>query len=129
MAWGRANEAGQTQIGRSSIGSDVSVAGNLKASGDLLLDGDVVGDVSCAGFTLGAAGRVKGNVTAQRATLAGTVEGTVIATDLVIEKTARVLGDVAYESISIETGARVEGRLSQKAPVSNELKLVNSGIE
>lgn len=129
MAWGRATETGQAMVGRSSIGSDVSVAGNLNANGDLSLDGEVVGDVSCASFSLGASGRVKGNVTAQRATLAGTVEGTVIATDLVIEKTARVLGDVAYESISIETGARVEGRLSQKAPVASELKLVNSGVE
>lgn len=129
MAWGKTVEISQQSNGRSVIGADVSVAGNLTASGDLYLDGAVVGDISCATFTMGATGRVKGNVTAQRATLAGTVEGTVVATDLVVEKTAQILGDVAYESISIETGARVDGRLSQKAPAHNELKLVNSGLE
>ncbi|MBU6252759.1 MAG: polymer-forming cytoskeletal protein [Alphaproteobacteria bacterium] len=135
MAWGKAGEAdGTAQIrgGRSSrsiIGSDVNLTGNLSASGDVLVEGELIGDVTCANFALGASGRIKGNVTAQHATLGGTVEGTVVATELVIEKSARVLGDVAYESISVETGARVDGRLSQKSAQPNELKLVNSGLE
>lgn len=129
MAWGKASEAGSAAHSRSIIGSDVSLIGNLSAAGDVLVDGELVGDVNCASFALGPSGRIKGNVTAQRATLAGTVEGTVVATELVIEKSARVLGDVAYESISVETGARVDGRLSQKSAPPSELKLVNSGLE
>lgn len=129
MAWGKASEAGSAAHNRSIIGSDVSLIGNLSAAGDVLVDGELVGDVNCASFALGPSGRIKGNVTAQRATLAGTVEGTVVATELVIEKSARLLGDVAYESISVETGARVDGRLSQKSAPPSELKLVNSGLE
>ncbi|MEY3986435.1 MAG: polymer-forming cytoskeletal protein [Chakrabartia sp.] len=129
MAWGKATDAAMAAHGRSVIGNDVSLTGNLSAGGDVLIDGELIGDVSCASFALGASGRIKGNVTAQRASIAGTVEGTVVATELVIEKSARVLGDVAYESISVETGARVDGRLSQKSAPSNELKLVNSGLE
>lgn len=129
MVWGKPADADHETVGRSSIRSDISITGNLKASGELQLDGEVTGDVSCDNFTLGASGRIKGNVTAQSATIAGTVEGMVTATDLTIEKSARVLGDVAYESISIETGARVDGRLSQKMPIPGELKLVNSGVE
>ena len=98
-------------------------------SGDIHLDGDVQGDIACGSLTLGAQGCVKGNVSAQRATIAGAVEGTVVATELVIEKTARIQGDVAYESISIETGARVDGRLSQKGPPAGELKLVSAGAD
>lgn len=129
MVWGKPTDPYLSEADRSSIRSDISITGNLKANGALQLDGEVTGDVTCDNFTLGASGRIKGNVTAQSATIAGTVEGMVIATDLVIEKSARVMGDVAYENISIETGARVDGRLSQKLPVPGELKLVNSGLE
>ena len=135
MAWGKTGDADtithsrSARSGRSVLASDVTFTGNLSANGDVLIEGELIGDVSCANFALGASGRIKGNVTAQHATLGGTVEGTVVATELVIEKSARVLGDVAYESISVETGARVDGRLSQKSAQPNELKLVNSGLE
>ncbi|RJT25809.1 polymer-forming cytoskeletal protein [Chakrabartia godavariana] len=113
----------------SFIGSEVSITGNIGASGDIHLDGAVQGDVACGSLTVGASGQVRGNVLAQRATIAGAIEGSVVATELVIEKSARIAGDVSYESISIETGARVDGRLSQKAAPSGELKLVSAGGE
>lgn len=131
MAWGnKSNDAASRAGGSMSfIGSEVTITGNVAAKGDIHLDGEVQGDIACAALTLGANGHVKGNVSAQRATVAGAVEGTVVATELVIEKSARILGDVAYESISIETGARVDGRLSQKGPPAGELKLVSAGAE
>lgn len=135
MVWGKPADIDHVRDSRSSIRSDISITGNLKANGELQLDGDVTGDVSCDNFTLGSSGRIKGNVTAQTATIAGSVDGMVTATDLVILRSARVMGDVAYENISIETGARVEGRLTQRAHSAvdlkhpGELKLVNSGVE
>ena len=131
MAWGnKSGEASPRSGGSMSfIGSEVSITGNISASGDIHLDGAVQGDISCGSLTVGASGQVKGNVLAQRATVAGAVEGSVVATELVVEKTAKISGDVSYESISIETGARVDGRLSQKAAQSGELKLVSAGGE
>lgn len=131
MAWGsKSGDAAPRSGGSMSfIGSEVSITGNISASGDIHLDGAVQGDVACGSLTVGASGHVKGNVIAQRATIAGAIEGSVVATELVVEKTAKIAGDVSYESISIETGARVDGRLSQKAAQSGELKLVSAGGE
>ncbi|MFM5914634.1 MAG: polymer-forming cytoskeletal protein [Chakrabartia godavariana] len=131
MAWGSksGDAAPRTSGSMSFIGSEVSITGNIGASGDIHLDGAVQGDVACGSLTVGASGQVRGNVLAQRATIAGAVEGSVVATELVIEKSARIAGDVSYESISIETGARVDGRLSQKAAPSGELKLVSASGE
>lgn len=131
MAWGSksGDAAPRTSGSMSFIGSEVSITGNIGASGDIHLDGAVQGDVACGSLTVGASGQVRGNVLAQRATIAGAIEGSVVATELVIEKSARIAGDVSYESISIETGARVDGRLSQKAAPSGELKLVSAGGE
>ena len=117
---------GDAAAARSTITADMTITGNMATSGDLQLDGEAQGDIACANFTLGASGKVRGNVIAERATLGGTVTGSVVVSDLVIEKTARIEGDVAYESISIATGARVEGRLSQKGAASGELKLVTT---
>jgi cytoskeletal protein CcmA (bactofilin family) len=131
MAWVNksSDAAPRTGGSMSFIGAEVSITGNISASGDLHLDGAVQGDIACAALTIGASGQVKGNVLAQRATIAGAVEGAIVATELVIERAARIAGDVSYESISIETGARVDGRLSQKAAQSGELKLVSAGGE
>jgi hypothetical protein len=34
---------------------------------------------------------------------------------LIVEAGAKILGDVAYETISIEAGAQIEGRLARRA--------------
>jgi hypothetical protein len=61
----------------------------------------------------GNAGIVAGNITADEARLAGTVEDGDGA-HLVVEATARIMGDVAYDVISIEAGAQIDGRLARR---------------
>lgn len=128
MAWGSKGDDGPQRSAGGSlsfIGNEVNITGNVNATGDMHVDGSVDGDLSCATLTLGPSGRVKGNVTAQKATLAGTIDGTVNVGTLVVEKSARLSGDLSYENISIETGAKVDGRLTQRSG-TGELKLVKA---
>lgn len=133
MAWGsKGGETASTSSsgGMSFIGGEVVINGNVSGQGDLHIDGTVDGDVACKSLILGTSGRVKGNIVAERATIAGAVEGTVNAGTLIIEKAARVAGDMTYQTVSIENGAQVEGRLTQRNSAgsnSGELKLVSSG--
>lgn len=128
MAWGNKDEleppvggmprstTGGASNGKLSfIGGEVTVTGNLSGQGDLHIDGAVEGDISCNSLILGQSGRVKGNVAAEKASLGGTVGGTVNARTLIIEKSARINGDLTYETITIETGAHVDGRLAKRA--------------
>lgn len=130
MAWGtKSGESGSAPPRGgtlSFIGAEVSISGNISGGGDIHLDGTVEGDLACNALILGPGGRVRGNVSATTATLAGAVEGTVDARTLVIEKSARIAGDLSYESLSIENGAQVDGRLSQRGGESG-LKLVVAG--
>jgi cytoskeletal protein CcmA (bactofilin family) len=133
MAWGsKSNDtapAVRGSNGMSFLGGEVVVHGNIQGGGDLHIDAEINGDVSGKMIIIGANGRVRGNVMAERATVAGAVEGTISAETLVIEKTARIQGDLSYANVSIDTGALVEGRLTQRgAPVAapGELKLVNA---
>ena len=101
--------------GLSFIGPEALVNGDLATDAQLHVDGRIDGDVRCAQLIQGGAGIIAGNIQAEEARLAGTVEGTVSARTLIVEATARILGDVAYETISIEAGAQIEGRLARRA--------------
>ncbi|MEY4501622.1 MAG: hypothetical protein RIS52_1512 [Pseudomonadota bacterium] len=133
MAWG--SKAGETTVRSSNgsgagalsfIGPEVTITGNVDATGSMHVDGSVQGDLTCSQITLGASGAVKGNITAERATLAGSVDGTVTAGELIIEKSARLSGDLSYDNVSIENGAKVDGRLTQRVAATSELKLVTA---
>lgn len=131
MAWGsKGNDGGNVAASSggalSFIGGEVIINGNVSGQGDLHLDGTIEGDVGCKTLILGAAGRIKGNIIADRATIAGTVEGIVNATTLTVEKSARITGDLSYQALSIEPGAQVDGRLSQRGNAAGELKLVSA---
>lgn len=134
MAWGGKASNGHSGMSGASgkngnlsfVGPEVSIAGNISGNGDLHLDGSVEGDIHCASLILGPGGNVRGNIIADKATIAGTVGGTVNARALVIEKSARINGDLSYESVSIETGAQVDGRLTQRSG-EGQLKLVSGG--
>jgi cytoskeletal protein CcmA (bactofilin family) len=99
----------------SFIGSEVIISGDLATDAQLHVDGRIDGNVRCAQLIQGADGIISGNIIAEEARLAGTVEGTVSAATIAVESTARILGDIAYDMISIEAGARIEGRLGRRA--------------
>jgi cytoskeletal protein CcmA (bactofilin family) len=99
----------------SFIGSEVIISGDLATDAQLHVDGRIDGNVRCAQLCQGAEGIISGNIHAEEARLAGTVDGTVSAANIAIEASARILGDIAYDTISIEAGARIEGRLGRRA--------------
>lgn len=110
----------------SLIGGDVTITGNLSASVDLHVDGTIEGDISCAALVQGADSRIAGHVTAKSARLAGLVEGSITADELVVESTARITGDVTYKTIVMEAGSRVDGRFTHGdgSDDSGTLKLI-----
>ncbi|MFM9976441.1 MAG: polymer-forming cytoskeletal protein [Sphingomonadaceae bacterium] len=112
----------------SFIGSEVTITGNIGGGGNLHIDGRVDGDVACSTLILGRSGQVNGNVTAEDAKIAGTVNGTVAAKALSIEASARINGDLSYDAVSVESGAQVEGRVKRltRSDSGAALKLIAS---
>lgn len=107
----------------SVLGPDVTIRGDIEATVDLHVDGTVIGDIACASLVQGQGSRIEGAVKADSARLSGMVEGRIEATELVILKSARINGDVSYETLTIEQGASVNGRFAPygadlAAPVS-----------
>ena len=102
----------------SVIGADVIITGDIATADELRVDGRIDGDVSCGTLDQGPGGAIAGSITADEARVAGLVQGGVTVKSLVLEASARVTGDVVYETLSIAGGARVDGRLSHRAPVA-----------
>lgn len=112
---GAANASNSASNGRrgqfSVLGADIVIVGNLTATSDLHIDGRIEGDVRCASLVQGAESQIFGRVEADDARLAGAIEGSVCARQLTIERTARITGDVEYETIMVEQGGHIDGRL------------------
>lgn len=106
-----ANASSGTGSTFSVFGADTSIKGDITATADLHVDGKVEGEIACATLVLGESGEVVGGIRAECARLAGLVRGSVSARDLVVLKTARLHGDVQYDTLTIEQGAIVEGHL------------------
>ena len=99
----------------SVLGADMAIKGDVSASSELHIDGRIEGDVECASLVQGENSEVIGAVKAGSAKLSGTVRGTITAGELVISKSARIHGDVFYDTLTIEPGAQVDGRLSTRS--------------
>ncbi len=108
----------------SVFGGDIRIKGDVHATADLHIDGHVEGDVTCTALVQGESGEIVGAVRAESARLSGTVKGTITVRDLVVLKTARIHGDVHYDSLTIEQGAQVEGRFAPRA-VGEDSAVVN----
>src|ERR1041384_1964240 len=86
--------------GLSFIGPEVLVSGDLATDAQLHVDGRIDGNVRCSQLVQGEAGIIAGNIHAEEARIAGTVEGQVNVRTLFVEATARIMGDIAYGPLS-----------------------------
>jgi cytoskeletal protein CcmA (bactofilin family) len=115
--------------GLSFIGPEVLVSGDLATDAQLHVDGRIDGNVRCNQLVQGEAGIIAGNIHADEARIAGTVEGQVNVRTLFVEATARILGDIAYETLSIDAGAQLEGRLARRSALgADEAPLIATPV-
>ena len=90
----------------SVLGADVTITGNIAASTELHIDGTVEGDIDCASLVQGEASQIAGEVKAESARLAGRVDGSIHARELVILRSATINGDVHYEALTVSPRAK-----------------------
>jgi len=96
----------------SIIGANVRIKGDLSTAGEIQLDGVVKGDVSAASIIMGEQGALEGTIVAEKVVVRGQVKGSIRGRSVVMERTARVTGDVYHSTLSIEAGAIIEGNFS-----------------
>jgi cytoskeletal protein CcmA (bactofilin family) len=106
------------------IGATARVRGRIHGDGDLVIEGHVEGDVTLRGdLTIAEGASVASeSVTAHAVTIAGSLEGNLVASGQVrLAPGARVRGDVQGNAVAIDDGAHFSGRLDCEFELPPEL--------
>ena len=99
----------------SFIARNTEFDGNLVTTGEIHIDGLVLGTVQAQTCLVDVHGEVQGGIQAEVIFIRGRVVGPVSASQVNIAAGAHVEGNVAHESISIENGAYVLGNISHRS--------------
>lgn len=96
------------------IGASVKVEGNFACEGNMIIDGQVKGNVQTNGFLqIGRSAVVTADVKAANARIGGEVRGGIkIDGYLEINESAKIYGDIEAATLSIARGAYISGHCS-----------------
>ncbi len=101
----------------SVIAANMNVLGNIVSDGVLDIDGQIDGNVRAEVVTLRPNGRIRGDLLATEVYVHGTVDGLIKAQAVNLYATAIVRGIVMHETLAVEDGAQVDGKLKRTEPV------------
>ncbi|HVU95852.1 MAG TPA: polymer-forming cytoskeletal protein [Puia sp.] len=105
----------------SLIGAGTTMKGDITSSGDLRIDGTLVGNIHCtAKVVIGANGNVQGDIHGQTADIMGKVTGTIKVKDLLqLKGGSAVNGNLEAGKLQIEPTANFNGACQMvSAPAS-----------
>ena len=98
------------------IAKDTDIFGDIKFSGNLDIEGSVIGNITANSGSDGTVrvldqGRVEGDLHVPKAMINGYVKGNVHAISLELAAKAKIEGNVHYQGIEMIKGSQVNGSL------------------
>lgn len=109
--------------------SDINVLGNIICEGTLDFNGTIDGNIRCKNLTIRENALVKGEVIADTVQVHGKVSGLIRARVVHLFATARIDGVIMHESLSIEDGAFIDGKLKRTDKIKDEKKDIDLMFE
>ncbi|MEN9549502.1 MAG: hypothetical protein RIR12_2093 [Bacteroidota bacterium] len=105
--------------GATLIGAGTTLIGDIKSSGDLRVDGTVLGNIiSAAKIIIGTTGSVEGNIECQQADVTGKVSGNITAKDMLqLRGDCIVTGNLYAGKLQVEPSATFNGQCHMGAEV------------
>jgi len=93
------------------IGNGTKITGNIETSGDIRIDGVLVGNLSTQGkIVIGATGSVEGEVVCVNSDVSGQLKGKISVKELLsLKATAKIFGDIITNKLAIEPNAVFTG--------------------
>lgn len=101
------------------IGPSIHIVGDVTGDEDITILGRVEGKVELPKntVTVGQSGRVKADIRAKSVHVAGEVQGNLVATEqIVIRKTATMLGNLTAPRVGLEDGCSFRGSVEMETP-------------
>ena len=119
----------KSQSARHSVlPAGTTLNGDLIGSGDITIEGTVNGNIKCRFLTLSGQPTISGSAEAEVVNLCGSFTGELHASKVIINKNARMRGDIYQQVLEVQSGADFEGMVAplNAAPAKN-LSLVENG--
>lgn len=98
------------------------IEGSIQYSGNVVLEGTVLGDVRCASILVTERGAVDGAICANSATIMGEASGFIYANQVTLKAACSVTADIFHKNLTLENGCYFEGKSRR---VANPLSLAN----
>lgn len=95
------------------MAADLVIEGDIDSAGPVDVEGKVLGQVRAPDILIAPTGILEGTAVAHDLAVQGRISGAITARNVSLTNTAVVLADIRHESIAIESGAEVEGRLER----------------
>ena len=105
------------------IGRGITIRGNLSGGGDLVIEGQVEGQINLKNhLTIEGTGKVQADIRAEELTINGEASGSMDAgSRLAISASAKVSGDVKAPRLVIEDGAVFNGSIEMEVKLPDDI--------
>ena len=108
---------------RNLIGNGTVIKGDIDSSGDIRIDGHLIGSLKSNGkVMIGQTGVMEGDLTCKQAEVSGVVKGTIRTDELTaLKSTSKVEVELTTKQLMIEVGAQFTGKCSMGQTSTIEL--------
>jgi cytoskeletal protein CcmA (bactofilin family) len=102
----------ETSVRNNLIGNGTTIKGEIIASGDVRIDGTIIGTVKSSGkIIIGQQGVVEGDLMCNSTDVSGRVKGTIRVDELTsLKSTSRIEAELYTKQLFIEVGAIFTGK-------------------
>ena len=113
------------------IGKDTIIKGDVQSSGDIRVDGQLIGSLKSNGkIVVGQTGIVEGDLTCKQADISGMVKGILKCEELTsLKSTSKVEVELITKQLFIEVGAVFTGKCQMSQPSSSQPMNMNNNIK
>ena len=108
----KSDAPGTAQSGNSLIGAGTTIKGDIVSTGDVRIDGTLIGNIRCSAKVLiGQDGEVQGDVEGQQADVLGKVSGKIQVTELLnLRGDAVINGNIRAGKLQVEPTVTFNGK-------------------
>ena len=103
----------------SVIGKDLIVNGEIKCKSDLIIEGQVEGNILCVSLFVGKSGRITGDINTNDVLVEGTIHGMINSGSVELKEGCILEGNISSQTLSIDHGAEFTGAVRHSKDSGN----------
>lgn len=108
------------------ISEGTVIKGNINASGDTRIDGQLIGNITAKGrLVIGPNGKIEGEIVCTNVEVSGFIKGKVTTSELLnMKSTSKIEGDIITGKLSVEPGSVFTGSCAMRGanPINEPVK-------